>query len=157
MQEEDDENAGSSLREERNAGNSRGETFRTSFSRSSSGPKPSGRSLADLAAQVPENSSAGRRHISNYESRSSGSSGRFSGLRPGDHVSSATSASTDSYKPDPKVIRYTREKLLSMRPPSQYGDQSLPANLHHLEGSAVVSKVPQDPGVYTCLDALLCY
>lgn len=150
LQEDDDENAGIPQREERNTGSSRGEAFRTSFNRSSSGPKPSGRSLADLAAQVPENSPAARRHVSNYESRSSGNAGRFSGLRSGDSTNPAAAASVDSYKPDPKVIRYTREKLLSMRPPSQFGDQSLPANLIHLEGSAVLSKVPQDPGVYSC-------
>mmetsp|Transcript_24154 Transcript_24154/g.59130 ORF Transcript_24154/g.59130 Transcript_24154/m.59130 type:complete len:680 (+) Transcript_24154:106-2145(+) len=153
LQDEDDEKAGSTQREERNSGGSRGEAFRTSFSRSSSGPKPSGRSLADLAAQVPENSPAGRRHISNYESRSSGGSGRFSGLRSGDHANPGAAVSMDSYKPDPKVIRYTREKLLSMRPPSQFGDQSLPVNLRHLEGSAVLSKAPQDPVCWDSLDA----
>ncbi|CAJ1955860.1 unnamed protein product [Cylindrotheca closterium] len=150
LQDEEDEIAGSGQRE---VGVPRGEAFRTSFSRSSSGPKPSGRSLADLAAQVPENSPAGRRHISNYESRSAGGSGRFSGLRSGDHGNPGTPVSTDSYKPDPKVIRYTREKLLSMRPPSHLGDQSLPATLCHLEGSAVLSKAPQDPVCWDSLDA----
>lgn len=40
-----------------------------------------------------------------------------------------------------------------MRPPSQFGDQSLPANLHHLEGSVVISKAPQDPVCWDNFDA----
>lgn len=137
---------GNGKSEEKPSGNSRSEAFRTSFGRGSSSgnKKPSGRSLADLAARVPDNASSGRR--SNYEGRSSGT-GRFSGLRSGEQAgSSGPSGSIDSYKPDPKVIRYTREKLLSMRPPSNQGPQTLPPNLTHLEGSTILSKTIQDPG-----------
>ena len=42
-----------------------------------------------------------------------------------------------------KVIRYTREKLLSLW---GRGDGKVPECLRALEGSVVVSKVAQDPG-----------
>lgn len=46
-----------------------------------------------------------------------------------------------------KVIRYTREKLLSLRPrPVEKEGGELPEILRHLEGSVVVSHVAQDPG-----------
>jgi hypothetical protein len=44
-----------------------------------------------------------------------------------------------------KVIRFTRERLLSLRPqPDTSGE--LPTALKDFEGSAVVSQTPQDPG-----------
>lgn len=48
---------------------------------------------------------------------------------------------------DEKVIRYTREKLLSLRPRPSGGDE-LPEILRHLEGSVVVSVKAQDPGEF---------
>jgi hypothetical protein len=52
----------------------------------------------------------------------------------------------DSYKPDPKVIRFTREKLLSMRPPPKGSDEGPPPQLKHLDGAVIISKTSQDPG-----------
>lgn len=133
---------GNGKSEEKPSGNARSEAFRSSFSRGTSASnRGSGRSLADLAARVPENTSSGRRPS------------RFSGLRSGDQGgSSGASGSIDSYKPDPSVVRYTREKLLSMRPPSNQGSQTLPPNLVHLEGSTILSKAPQDPVCWDTFD-----
>lgn len=132
-------------------GNSRSEAFRSSFSRtSSSANKAQGRSLADLAARVPDNAATGRR--TNYEARGTGS-GRFTGLKTGDQVASSAGGSNDTFKPDPKVIRYTREKLLSMRPPTELSMQALPSTLNHFEGSSILSETPQDPVCWDNLDA----
>jgi len=49
-----------------------------------------------------------------------------------------------------KVIRYTREKLLSLR---GRGDEDPPECIHALEGSVVVSKVSQDPVCWDTFDA----
>jgi hypothetical protein len=148
LQDDDDVSPGNGKSDERSSGNARSEAFRTSFGRStSSNTKPSGRSLADLAARVPEGAPTARRQTTNYDSRGSGSTGRFTG-RPGDPGGSGSGGSIDVYKPDPKVIRYTREKLLSMRPPSHLGDQGLPSSLSHLEGSNIISKTSQDPGEF---------
>jgi hypothetical protein len=147
LEDDDDVSSGNGKSDERSSGNSRSEAFRTSFGRgSSSATKPSGRSLADLAARVPEGAPTGRRQTTNYEARGSGSTGRFTGSRSGDQGGSGSGGSVDAYKPDPKVIRYTREKLLSMRSPSHLGDQGLPSSLSHLEGSNIISKTSQDPG-----------
>jgi hypothetical protein len=109
-------------------GNARSEAFKSSFHRqTSTGSRGGGRSLADLAATVPEGAAAGRRGA--YEGRGSG---RFSGLKS---------------ESEAKVIRFTREKLLSMRPPSNAGDPGLPAALQHLEGAVVISETAQDPGM----------
>jgi hypothetical protein len=115
--------------EEKPAGNSRSEAFRSSFVRqSSTGSKPSGRSLADLAARVPEPPGA-------VVPRRSGA--RFPGFRPTGDGNGA------DYKVDPKVIRYTREKLLSMRVVSK--DNHIPDLLYDLIGSPVISETAQDP------------
>lgn len=124
------------------SGNSRSEAFRSSFSRSAStGEKRGGgRSLADLAARVPESAVTGRRHSANYEGTRRSSESRFS-MRSGE-----SSGSTDTYKPDPKVVRYTREKLLSMRPSPRGPDPGPPAGMSHVEGAVIVSQECQDPG-----------
>lgn len=128
--------------EEKPSGSSRSEAFRSSFSRAASTGNKQGRSLADLASRVPDSATPGRR---SYDTRAG--SGRF---RTGDPsgpngAAAASSSSIDNYKPDPKVIRYTREKLLSMRAPVS-GDAELPADLQALDGAVIVSKTPQDPG-----------
>lgn len=137
-------------------GNSRSEAFRSSFNRSSSvGQKPPGRSLADLASRIPEAAGPGsRRSAAGFERGAPGSgSGRFSGLGGGRTSDSsapsgaAAAGSIDAYKPDPKVIRFTREKLLAMRPTPNPADGP-PASLKHMEGSVFLSKEPQDPGMY---------
>jgi hypothetical protein len=128
-------------------GNARSEAFRTSFSRASSAGTKTGRSLADLAARVPEGAApTGRRIASGYDSARPAGTGRFPVL-PGRDASgpSAAGGSTDSYKSDPKVIRFTREKLLSMRPRST-GDEEIPDELKLLEGAVIISTTPQDPG-----------
>lgn len=50
-----------------------------------------------------------------------------------------------SHHESEKVIRYTREKLLSLRPRPAEGE-GLPDCLRGMEGSVVVSLVAQDPG-----------
>eukprot|EP00980_Cylindrotheca_fusiformis_P017591 scaffold5517_cov135-Cylindrotheca_fusiformis.AAC.21 len=149
-----DEDSFSAKSDERNALNARSEAFRTSFGRSTStGSKASGRSLADLAARVPDGAPAARRQSSNYDSRGNSSTGRFGGMRAGDQGGPGLSGSLDAYKPDPNIVRYTREKLLSMRPPSHLGDKGLPSSLSHLDGSSIVSKTAQDPVCWDTLDA----
>lgn len=133
-------------KEDKMSGNSRSEAFRSSFGRSAStGTKPAGRSLADLAARVPESAAGGRRH-SAFEGRPSGT-GRFSHLRAAGETGAGPPgvAAPDPYKPDPKVIRFTRERLLSMRPPP-IGDIELPPDLKLVEGAPIISTLPQDPG-----------
>lgn len=116
--------------DEKPAGTSRSEAFRSSFGRqSSTGSKPSGRSLADLAARVPEppGTAVARR-----------SAGRFSGYR-----STGEGNGVDA-KVDTKVIRYTREKLLSMRVVPK--DNQIPDLLNDMIGSPIISDTPHDPG-----------
>lgn len=122
---------------DRPSANSRSEAFRSSFGRSSStGTRPPGRSLADLAARVPEPPGpAAKRHTS-LDPRTA-STGRFRSTSEGGN-------GIDSYKPDPKAIRYTREKLLSIRPVPR--DETLPELLKDQEGAPVLASAPQDPG-----------
>lgn len=114
------------------SGTSRSEAFRSSFGRqSSTGSKPSGRSLADLAARVPEPPPVAA------VARRTGA--RFPGYR-----STSEGGNGVDVKPDTKVIRYTREKLLSMRVVPK--DNEIPDLLHEMIGSAVISDTAQDPG-----------
>ena len=123
---------------------SRSEAFRSSFTRATSAG--SRRSLADLAARVPESSMgshSGRRHGHHSEGRFSRS--QSEGTSTGGHI--------DSYKPDPKVIRYTREKLLSLRFAPRGADPGPPDVLKALEGSVVISATAQDPVCWDTFDA----
>lgn len=138
--------------------NSRSEALRAAgFHRSSStGSKPAGRSLADLAAKVPEAPGPGRRHSTYADGGRSGGGGgaRFSALRGSDGGIGGTGAgSIEAYKPDPKVVRYTREKLLSLRRAPENPDPGPPDVLKPLEGSAVYSETAQDPVCWDTLDA----
>ncbi len=138
---DDEEEISSSNGKSDDKPNSRSEAFRSSFTRSSStGNKPPGRSLADLAARVPEppGGTVGRR---SFDVRSTSGQGRFTNVR-----STSEGPTVDNLKPDPKVIRYTREKLLSMRPVPH--EEELPDLLQEVEGLAILSKTPQDPGTY---------
>jgi len=124
--------------EDKASGTSRSEAFRSSFGRqSSTGNKPPGRSLADLAARVPDpqGPAVPRR-----------SATRFTGFR-----STSEGGNGSDIKTDAKVIRYTREKLLSMRVVPK--DNFLPDLLSEMIGSVVLSDMPQDPGrkCYTSL------
>lgn len=96
---------------------------RGGFHRSSSSGQGSNkpRSLADLAASVPPT----RRNTTHGAGGGGGGSG---------------------YEQE-KVIRYTREKLLSLRPRPKEGEE-LPDCLKGMEGSVVVSLVAQDPGEF---------
>ena len=84
----------------------------------STGTKPggSGRSLADLAATVPD--------------KQSSTSSRFAR--------------------DENVIRFTRERLLSMRPQPK---KEMPECLSHLEGTVVLAESAQDPVCFDPFDA----
>ena len=132
----------------------------------SSGPRPGGRSLADLAAGLSstggerdrdQHHRAPERNDSKPIHRSS-SSGyhRTSTDIQRTRSGSGGSAGLDHEDGGAKVIRFTREKLLSLRPT---GDEGLPDVLKHLEGSVVISSEPQDPGMlkecifqfYTCV------
>jgi len=136
---------------------SRSEAFRSSFNRASG----SRRSLADLAARVPESSSShgGRRHSSHhsgYDGSKSGlgGSGRFSHAHSHDGGPMGShSGSIESYKPDPKVVRYTREKLLSLRLAPRGEDKGPPDELKSLAGSVVISLTAQDPVCWDTCDA----
>mmetsp|Transcript_10936 Transcript_10936/g.31744 ORF Transcript_10936/g.31744 Transcript_10936/m.31744 type:complete len:1115 (+) Transcript_10936:384-3728(+) len=132
---------------------SRSEAFRSSFNRSSSSGG-SRRSLADLAARVPELSSSsghgGRRHSGHLGGV--GGSGRFSHMHSHDG-SGGPSGSIESFKPDPKVIRYTREKLLSLRFAPRGEDQGPPEELKPLEVSVIISATAQDPVCWDTFDA----
>jgi hypothetical protein len=100
---------------------------RTPVFRSVSSEGRKGRSLADLVSTVPE--------ISLHR-------GNLSGYRKLDPTLEA------------KVIRFTREKLLALRPrpdPDQVGP---PDNLRHLEDNPILSAVPLDPGTLSIYDAV---
>jgi len=86
----------------------------------SSGTKPggSGRSLADLAATVPEKA--------------------------------ASSSSSNRFARDENVIRFTREKLLSMRPQPK---GEVPEVLRELHGTVVLAENAQDPVCFDVFDA----
>lgn len=139
---------------------SRSEAFRSSFTRATS--SGSRRSLADLAARVPESSSlgghGGRRHGSHHSGYDGpkgghGGSGRFSHMHSHESTSmGGHSGSIESYKPDPKVVRYTREKLLSLRFAPR-GNPGPPEELKSLEGSVVISATAQDPVCWDTFDA----
>ena len=91
-----------------------------------------GRSLADLAARAPP---MDRNRFSNLRTSSVGSNSEVAEQKP----------------PEEKVIRYTRERLLSMRPaPLAVPREALKLEL---EGSAILSDVAQDPVCWDNLDA----
>jgi hypothetical protein len=92
-----------------------------------------GRSLADLAARAPEAPPPGK-------------------------PANSTIGRADS-REEAKVIRITREKLLALRPRPIPGAEP-PACLKHLEGTALISKEPLDPGtsshyIFSCMRVLM--
>ena len=97
-----------------------------------------GRSLADLAASVPDNVGGGG---GTHTRRASG------GFGSSRYNRDSASASNLDYKPDPSVIRFTREKLLSKRPPPT-GTEEVPDDLKPFEATVIVAKEPQDPGKF---------
>lgn len=94
--------------------------------KSPSGPK--GRSLADLASNVPEPTTiGGRAHSAGYRS--------------------------DSFSESTKVVRFTREKLLALRPRPDPNLVGPPQNLQHLEDNPILSQEPLDPVCWDTFDA----
>ena len=100
------------------------------YHRSASSGQGKPRSLADLAAAAPP-----RRNTLHSNFAGGGGGG-------------------GSFADNEKVIRYTREKLLSLRPRPKEGE-GLPDCLKGMEGSVVVSTVAQDPGEFCCCLFLL--
>lgn len=115
----------------------------SSYSRASSaaytGTKKSGRSLADLVASKPHTNMSRTQSSGANPYRSSNERGTTSGGgdRNNDDV-------------DKKVIRYTREKLLSLRPQPGEG---MPSYLKHLLSTVVLSDAPQEPVCFDDFDA----
>jgi hypothetical protein len=134
---DDDEDVNGEAQQPRPA-NSRSEALRTFQRSSSSGTKP--RSLADLAAGAPPSTGHPRSSSTGYREEG----GRFSGLSSGDGDGKQ------------KVIRYTREKLLSMRKAPGPDDPNPPEVLKHIEGTSVLSPEPLDPGMFSC-DSFIMY
>ena len=136
--------------------NSRGEAFRSSFTGGGGRSSKPGRSLADLAARVPEGMSRAQ-STGAYPSLGSGGR-RFSGLGAGgaggsgDPTEDAARAARNepsAYKQAvdaAKVIRYTREKLLALRPRQAPSAEFPPPHLKHVDATVLLSETPQDPG-----------
>lgn len=110
--------------------NSRSEALRSGIAgRSSSVGGKTGRSLTDLAARAPERTSS-----------------RFSTLRTQD-----SSSETKPPAVEDKVVRFTRERLLSMRPPPR--SEPRDKLKQELEGSLILCETAQDPVCFDNFDA----
>lgn len=148
--------------------NSRGEAFRSSFGPGGRSSKP-GRSLADLAARVPEGMSRAQ-STGAYGGSGAPGGGPPGGRRYSEHLGGGRSASSgdpavDAIRNEPseykkaveaaKVIRYTREKLMAIRPRPVMGQPFPPPHLAHIDANAAVlfSEEPQDPVCWDTLDA----
>ncbi len=120
----------------------------------SSGPRRGGgRSLADLASRFPSSGTGGlngRRSSSHHSSHGGGFDDTEG--RPG--AMGIGSSRMRDFVDDKKTIRFTREKLLSMRPRPD-PNATHPASLHCIEGLPLLSKEPLDPGTYHMV--LLCF
>ncbi|KAK1736422.1 hypothetical protein QTG54_013022 [Skeletonema marinoi] len=135
----------------------------------SSGPRPGGRSLADLAAGLSSTGGDRENHhhhrgpserndskpihrsaSTGYHPRGErgGTSSDIQRTRSG----SGGGASLDHDDGGAKIIRFTREKLLSLRP-RHTGDVGLPDVLKHMEGTVVISSEPQDPVCWDTFDS----
>ena len=110
--------------------------------------KVPGRSLADLASRYTSGSGRTQNHRdvhphghshshgSTHREESTSGTGRLSSLRGGADLSE-----------EKKIVRFTRERLLSMRPRPE-ADVAPPSSLGCLEGTALMSNEPLDPGTY---------
>ena len=96
-----------------------------SFGHPKSPPNPKGRSLADLASTVPDPAIIPRPHSTGYR---------------------AAATRSDSVSESSHVIRFTREKLLALRPRPDPDLIGPPENLKHLEDNPILSQEPLDPG-----------
>ena len=140
-------------------------------SRSASKGGGTGRSLADLVSRFPSSdrdrgegrsnsntrsgtsTSASARHSARTEDSSGAGMGMNLGVgeRTSGHGHGAPrSSSMSNFVDDKKVIRFTRERLLSMRPRTEK-DAVRPKVLDVLDGSALLSSEPLDPG--KCVDS----
>eukprot|EP00591_Stephanopyxis_turris_P011015 CAMPEP_0195515358 /NCGR_PEP_ID=MMETSP0794_2-20130614/6448_1 /TAXON_ID=515487 /ORGANISM="Stephanopyxis turris, Strain CCMP 815" /LENGTH=1362 /DNA_ID=CAMNT_0040643761 /DNA_START=213 /DNA_END=4301 /DNA_ORIENTATION=- len=125
----------------------------------STGIKP-GRSLADLAARATQSGlSRTRSGCHAYDRESSGGGEPYRGRPESLQQRSSSggyhgeSGSSQPQKPLKPVIRYTRERLLSLRPnPSPPGDE-IPIHLKHLAGIVILASEPQDPVSFDEFDA----
>ena len=136
----DDDAPGSSANKTANGGSSRSDGLRQP-----SNPRRSGRSLADLAKSIgPSDSAPGGRGGPVGDRRSGGPRGP-GGPRGEPRGDRSERRSLPEFVFDKSIVRYTREKLLSLRP-SASGDGDLPAKLKHLEGVSVISDKTNDPG-----------
>ena len=98
-----------------------------------------GRSLADLASKFPNSSGRDRE-------RSTGHSHRHNEEKVRESSSSNSSYGyLKDFVDDKQVIRYTRERLLSMRPRVD-SEAVRPDVLKVLDGIGVLSDAPLDPG-----------
>jgi GYF domain len=124
----------------------------------------SGRSLADLAARVPERSSSFGQNAHHHGQRFSNlrgtsgvggvgapasSGGTAAGVGGGASASSVHTVDPDAGK---NIIRYTRERLLSMRP-SAANIGEYPTLLLEMQGSPILADEPQDPVCWDAFDA----
>lgn len=108
-------------------GNSRSEALRQGLGSRGNGSRPGGRSLADLAAQSP---------------------GRFG---PAAARSTSVGVPPAAAAPDEsKIVRFTRERLLSMRPAPT---NTLPEFLREFEGNGILSEEAQDPVCWDTFNA----
>jgi hypothetical protein len=131
---------GSNAKNEEPKENSRSEALRPGpglggrNSSTSSSKGPSGRSLADLAARVPERPRVVPAHA------------------PETAVTTTAAPSVDApvIKSEAKVIRYTRERLLSLRPSPL---SAPPPHMKGIEGTVILSLEPQDPVCWDTFDA----
>ena len=134
--------------------NSRGEAFRSSYGGGGGGGgrNKGGRSLADLASKAPEG--IPRSASTGYapEERGAPRGRRYSTGDPTtDDVKPQRSSEPSAYKQAvdaANVIRYTREKLLALRPRPAMDLGFPPPHLKHVEAPALFSELPQDPGKY---------
>lgn len=118
------------------------------------GRPKSGRSLADLASRLGTNEAAPRKDSRRSPDRPAagppgGGGGGGGGLGDGggrfrDAGRNLSSAAASDYVEDKSVVRYTREKLLSLRPARPSNE--LPGLLEHMNGASVVTLEALDPG-----------
>eukprot|EP00557_Chaetoceros_sp_GSL56_P004917 CAMPEP_0176492920 /NCGR_PEP_ID=MMETSP0200_2-20121128/9277_1 /TAXON_ID=947934 /ORGANISM="Chaetoceros sp., Strain GSL56" /LENGTH=1074 /DNA_ID=CAMNT_0017890557 /DNA_START=216 /DNA_END=3440 /DNA_ORIENTATION=- len=124
---------------------------RSSSSGTASSSKGGGRSLADLASRLPSSSgtAVGRTGSVN---RRSGSGDDTYGMTTVGRIVSLSSSSGREYVEDKHVVRYTREKLLSMRPRTD-PSATRPERLKVLDGTPLLSTEPLDPVCWDIFDA----
>ena len=114
-----------------------------------------GRSLADLAAsRGPERERSASYGSAGSNGPSGPTSTRYStggGSIPASSSNHSSASDIPHVVPQEPRIQFTRERLLSMRPPPQSAPS--PAWALALEGNVILSETPQDPVCWDTLDA----